>query len=75
MFTTYLMIGVAVQIATTLARFVNGIVNIKDLGVVFADPYGTVAFIITLLLGGLVNVLLWPLTIICELYMYLNNKA
>lgn len=63
MITTYLLIGLVVQIITIVERVIRG-VAISD--GVFNTPSEITAFVITFIIGGTFNIVLWPYSIVCE---------
>lgn len=64
MLTTYLLIGLVVQIITTVERVIRGVVNLDG---VFDAPSNVAIFVITFIIGFIFNIVIWPFTIICEI--------
>lgn len=64
MITTYLLIGLVVQIITTVERVIRGVVILDG---VFDTLSGTLAFTLTIILGGVINIVIWPYSIVCEI--------
>lgn len=63
MVTTYLLIGLVVQIITTVERVIRGVVILDG---VFNTPSDIIAFVITFIIGATFNIVLWPYSIVCE---------
>ena len=63
MITTYLLIGLVVQIITTVERVIRGVVILDG---VFNTPSNITAFVITFIIGVTFNIVLWPYSIVCE---------
>lgn len=74
MFSTYLLIGLVVQIVTFIERFVRGVATIEDLKSSFETLGGAIAFLATILIGGFINVLTWPISIACEVYNIIKDQ-
>ena len=64
MLTTYLLIGLVVQIITTVERVIRGVVILDG---VFDTPSNIAIFVITFIIGFIFNILIWPFSIICEI--------
>ena len=63
MLTTYLLIGLVVQIITTVERVIRGVVILDG---VFNTPSNITAFVITFIIGVTFNIVFWPYSIVCE---------
>ena len=63
MITTYLLIGLVVQIITTVERVIRGVVILDG---VFDTPSNITIFVITFIIGGIFNIVIWPYSIVCE---------
>ena len=63
MLTTYLLIGLVVQIITTVERVIRG-VAISD--GVFDTPSDIAIFVIIFIIAVIINIVIWPFSIICE---------
>ena len=63
MITTYLLIGLVVQIITTVERVIRGVVILDG---VFDTPSNIAIFVITFIIGGIFNIIIWPYSIVCE---------
>lgn len=63
MLTTYLLIGLVVQIITTVERVIRGVVNLDG---VFDAPSNIAIFVITFIIGFIFNIVIWPYSIVCE---------
>ena len=70
---TYLMIGLIVQIAILIERFVTGKAfrEIKNFDVDFKYFIG---FMIGFVGGCAFNIVLWPASIGCEIYNVINDQ-
>ena len=64
MLTTYLLIGLVVQIVTTVERVIRGVVILDG---VFDAPSNIAIFVITFIIGFIFNIVIWPFSIICEI--------
>ena len=64
MLTTYLLIGLVVQIITTVERVIRGVVILDG---VFDAPSNIAIFVITFIIGFIFNIVIWPFSIICEI--------
>ena len=63
MITTYLLIGLVVQIITTVERVIRGVAILDG---VFDAPSNIAIFVITFIIGGIVNIIILPYSIVCE---------
>ena len=61
----YVLIGVIVQLVIIFERAV--IRKVVDLSGVFDTPLGATGFSIALLIGSLINIAVWPVSIVCEI--------
>lgn len=68
--TNYLLIGVAVQVIVTALRYALGKWDPRDLiQNTFKDTlFCVICFLIGFISVGVCNVILWPLTIVTEIY-------
>ena len=64
MLTTYLLIGLVVQIITTVERVIRGVVILDG---VFDTLSNIAIFVITFIIGFIFNIVIWPFSIICEI--------
>lgn len=64
---TYVMVGVAVQAVTIIERAIR----FPEL---YAEGHKEPEFWIVAVIGGIFNVLVWPLSIACEIYNIANGK-
>ena len=64
MLTTYLLIGLVVQIITTVERVIRGVVILDG---VFDTLSNIAIFVITFIIGAIFNIVIWPFSIICEM--------
>ena len=74
MFSTYLLIGLAVQIVIFIERFARGVATIEDVKESFKSLPSAIGFLATLLIGGFINVLTWPISIACEIYNTIKGQ-
>lgn len=74
MLSTYLLIGLAVQIVTIIERVVRGVACIEKIKERFISLPTAIAFSVTLLIGGFFNVLTWPIGIACEVYYIITDQ-
>ena len=66
---TYLWIGLIVQCVITLTRMARGVVPKLD----FDGFIGWFIFIVTFIVIGVVSLLIWPLSICCEIINIKNG--
>ena len=71
---TYILIGIAVQTIITFSRIVlGGMLSEHDYKMVFSNWVSALSFVLTFLIGAVVNVCLWPITIIYEVINIKNG--
>ena len=63
MLATYLLIGLVVQIITTVERVIRGVVILDG---VFDTLSNIAIFVITFIIGAIFNIVIWPFSIVCE---------
>ena len=61
---TYLLIGLIVQILVIAERIIRGVATVADLPKTGIEWAGYIAGI---LFWGVINIALWPITIVCEI--------
>ena len=61
---TYLLIGLMVQMLIIVERIIRGVATVADLPKTGAEWAG---FITGMLFLSMINILVWPITIVCEL--------
>lgn len=61
---TYLMIGLILQIAIIITRIAR---KVTGEPVDWRNPREALAFSITIFIAGAINVVIWPITIVCEI--------
>ena len=74
MLTTYLLIGLLVQIVTTIERFIRGVARVEDVKESFESLSGAIGFCTVFILGWVFNVLSWPLSIVFEVINIINDR-
>ena len=62
---TYLLIGLMVQILIIAERIIRGIVTVANLPKTGVEWAG---YITVMLFLSMFNILLWPISIVCEIY-------
>ena len=74
MFSTYLLIGLIVQILTCIERFARGVAPIEKIKEFFTSLTGAIGFSVTFLIGVFINVLTWPIGIPFEIYYIIKGQ-
>ena len=74
MFSTYLLIGLIVQILTCIERFARGVATIEKVKECFTSLTKAIGFSVTFLIGVFINVLTWPIGIAFEIYYIIKGQ-
>ena len=74
MFSTYLLIGLIVQILICIERFARGVATIEDVKESFKSLPSAIGFSVTFLIGVFINVLTWPIGIPFEIYYIIKGQ-
>lgn len=72
MLTIYLLIGLAIQLLTTTERIIRKVTGLNK--EIINNPIAIIIFMISYTICCMVNIILWPVSIIFECINIMNKK-